>query len=526
MGCIGDCFRCDATADMALLKSKGKIDARPVLQGSAAVTSGEQRTCKWCGRLSSRVKDTEAGPLCGVCQLSVFTATRSNSDSFSQGNGSVVAHESAGFGAQPALEGAADSDIVTAGMVGMKRAAPAPTQRRRTKRECPASIFVGVQPFWSGDRILYRIRLRCMGKEKEYGQYTDENTAALARDYASRRIAKLTNSKARQMNSDQFFLEDDVEMAKLDRWINKLLDISKRKTLHGVTVRVKAGGAEEFRVRVWIISTKLVDFGTYADEEFACLVADYVCRDLLNRTAENYLEKFLEGQEDLKSKLSNMLSSASATVPVALAHNAFADVKAEFWDAVQYGPEFVCCYCHQLWFWKSVKPVTDNLISKVSMSCCASARTGISSWLCGTCYGYLSQCKIRPVCHIRYDPFPDLPEELRDLNAVENDLIALRIPFMKLRALNPSVRGGSKKFGQLCLRGMVINVPTDLSLIRTELPRDISADETVTVNIKRKLRYKGCCETENVRPLKILRALQFLTTHDTLWREAGVRLRP
>jgi hypothetical protein len=95
---------------------------------------------------------------------------------------------------------------------------------------------------------------------------------------------------------------------------------------------------------------------------------------------------------------------------------------------------------------------------------------------------------------------------------------------MKLRALSPSIQGGPKKFGQLCLCGMV-NVPTDLTHIQTELPREFSVDDTVLVKIKRRLQYKRCYETENVRPYKILKALQYLTTHATLWRDAGVQLR-
>jgi hypothetical protein len=92
--------------------------------------------------------------------------------------------------------------------------------------------------------------------------------------------------------------------------------------------------------------------------------------------------------------------------------------------------------------------------------------------------------------------------------------------------LSPSAREGSKKYGQLCLTGMVINVPTDLGRIQMELPRQFSADDTVLVNIKRRLQYKRCYETENVRPYKILKALRFLTSHDTLWREARVRMCP
>lgn len=148
----------------------------------------------------------------------------------------------------------------------------------------------------------------------------------------------------------------------------------------------------------------------------------------------------------------------------------------------------------------------------------------MSNWVCNTCYRYLSKGKVPPVCHLHYDPFSNLPEELQGLSAVENDLIALRLPFMKIRALDPSVKGGPSKLGQLCLRGMVINVPTDLARIQLKLPRQFSTDETVVVNLKRRLQYTKFYERENVRPYKVLRALQYLTTHDTLWREAGVQL--
>jgi hypothetical protein len=58
---------------------------------------------------------------------------------------------------------------------------------------------------------------------------------------------------------------------------------------------------------------------------------------------------------------------------------------------------------------------------------------------------------------------------------------------MKLRALASSARGGDVRFGQLYLSGMVINVPTDLARIQVQLPRKFSVDDTVTVNLKRKL---------------------------------------
>lgn len=112
-----------------------------------------------------------------------------------------------------------------------------------------------------------------------------------------------------------------------------------------------------------------------------------------------------------------------------------------------------------------MKLVSEALLSKTSPGACAAAMTDILEWVCSTCSRYLSKGKVPPVCQLKYDPFRDLPEELQDISADENELIALRLPFMKVRALDPSARGGPKKFGQLCLSGMVINVPTDLERI-------------------------------------------------------------
>jgi hypothetical protein len=40
---------------------------RPV--SGATIVQGDQSSCEWCDRQSSRVKNTKEGLLCGVCQL-------------------------------------------------------------------------------------------------------------------------------------------------------------------------------------------------------------------------------------------------------------------------------------------------------------------------------------------------------------------------------------------------------------------------------------------------------------------------
>jgi hypothetical protein len=126
-----------------------------------------------------------------------------------------------------------------------------------------------------------------------------------------------------------------------------------------------------------------------------------------------------------------------------------------------------------------VRAVTEDMVGGFARKCCIAAMTDVSSWICRTCVSHLARGRILPVCHLHYNPFRGLPDELQGLSALENNLIALRIPFMKLCALAFSARGGDVRFGQLCLSGMVINVPTDLARIQMQLPREFSVDETV-----------------------------------------------
>jgi hypothetical protein len=303
-----------------------------------------------------------------------------------------------------------------------------PQEGRRQKRECPASIFVGVVPFWSSDRILYRIRV----KGKTYGRFEDENQAALARDYAARRVAFLSGVRVREINLDQVFLEDTAEMARLDRWVDEVIMHVQQQSYHGVHAHQKAGGDLMYRIRLHV-GRQTVQFGTYDNAEFAASVADYVSRELLRTGDLNFPSKELLGNKRLKLELQRIYAQVISEVQTS--ESSFADAKKEFWDSVQYGPIFTCCSCHQTWFRKSVQAVTKSMVSMLARSGAVSVITDVSRWICRTCYGYVSQGKVPAICHLHYDPFSALPEPLLDLSPIENDLIALRLPFMKLRAL-------------------------------------------------------------------------------------------
>ena len=71
----------------------------------------------------------------------------------------------------------------------------------------------------------------------------------------------------------------------------------------------------------------------------------------------------------------------------------------------------------------------------------------------------------------------DIPTELSDLNPLEERLICLRIPLMKMVAL-PSGK-------QHAIHGPAVNVPTDLTPVCTLLPRLTSQAQMVPMKLKR-----------------------------------------
>jgi hypothetical protein len=81
---------------------------------------------------------------------------------------------------------------------------------------------------------------------------------------------------------------------------------------------------------------------------------------------------------------------------------------------------------------------TEDMVGNFAQNGCIAAITEVSSWLWQTCHSHLVCGRVPPVCHLHYDPFQGIPDELQGLSALEYDIIALRIPFMKLRALASS----------------------------------------------------------------------------------------
>ncbi|CAC5416158.1 unnamed protein product [Mytilus coruscus] len=77
-----------------------------------------------------------------------------------------------------------------------------------------------------------------------------------------------------------------------------------------------------------------------------------------------------------------------------------------------------------------------------------------------------------------------------------------QIPFMQIRQLP---RGG-----QLSVKGNVVNVPVEVQPTINSLPHTLEKSGTISVKLKKKLAFKKCDFSENVRPFAVICALHYL----------------
>ncbi|MCU7800825.1 MAG: AAA family ATPase [gamma proteobacterium symbiont of Lucinoma myriamae] len=78
--------------------------------------------------------------------------------------------------------------------------------------------------------------------------------------------------------------------------------------------------------------------------------------------------------------------------------------------------------------------------------------------------------------------------------------------------------------GQYSLKGNVINVPVDIQPTVNSLPRPMDENFTIAVQLKKKMSYRKCDFTENVRPVRVLTALHWLVNKSELYKNSGINI--
>lgn len=104
-----------------------------------------------------------------------------------------------------------------------------------------------------------------------------------------------------------------------------------------------------------------------------------------------------------------------------------------------------------------------------------------------------------------------IPTELSRLNNLEQHLIALNIPFMKMLALPKGRQNG--------VHGPVTCVPANIVQTTKLLPQSDTDGSLLRVKLKRKLTYKGHYEYKFVDPIHVRQALLFLRQSNIYYKD-------
>lgn len=183
-----------------------------------------------------------------------------------------------------------------------------------------------------------------------------------------------------------------------------------------------------------------------------------------------------------------------------------------FLHNIKQTPVYPCIVCARKLYKSQVKhckrsKYLDGKHPDIAKKCLIGQYTRDSKeWVCTTCDRHLCSGNTPPQSLANGLHLKALPEELSTLNTLERQLVALRIPFMKLLSLP---RGGQKG-----VKGQIVNVPSNINSVTSSLPRTIHDAQMVKVKLKRKLSYKGHHQYEWVNPTKVVSAVKYLVKNN------------
>ena len=189
-----------------------------------------------------------------------------------------------------------------------------------------------------------------------------------------------------------------------------------------------------------------------------------------------------------------------------------------FSDSVSQGPIYVCSSCLQTHFADNVFKVSTLHPGKhqLLLEKCLTQYKSIDEeeWLCLSCKREIYDGLIPKLSQMNKVGFPEKPPEL-DLNRLEEFFIVPLSTFMTIQSLPVC---GLVSAGQKLLIGNVVHVANDVGTTVSTLPRILDDMDTVAVRIKRKKAYKTVVLAKNVRPLKVVKALEYLIKNSEMYK--------
>ena len=138
-----------------------------------------------------------------------------------------------------------------------------------------------------------------------------------------------------------------------------------------------------------------------------------------------------------------------------------------------------------------------------------------NEWICNTCRNAIRKAMICKLSVYNKLGFPTQPLELK-LYPLEKWLIAPRIQFMQFREL--------KCGGQQLVHGNILNVPVDIAPTVNTLTTNMNDTKTIAVKFKWKKKYKYCEFKENIQPMAVWKAANYLLKESTLYKQLNLQI--
>ena len=191
----------------------------------------------------------------------------------------------------------------------------------------------------------------------------------------------------------------------------------------------------------------------------------------------------------------------------------------EFYESIRDICIYTCSCCMQTNFREYMNKVV-NLRPGKHMQLLKECLTSYKSF--DNCEYICNQCKIAiysdkvPKFSIKNKMgFPPIPPELM-LFKLEEVFASPVMLFINIRELPVG--------GQYSMRGGICHVPIEISPLVDKLPRTLNSEEVINIKIKRKLEYKHCYISENIRPLKVVTAINYLLQNSDLYNQYNIKL--
>lgn len=210
-------------------------------------------------------------------------------------------------------------------------------------------------------------------------------------------------------------------------------------------------------------------------------------------------------------------------------------VATRFTELKWQAPVWSCCSCARLWMKKSLCGLSSCDLEAIQVDMRELWR-GLECDEFDGCLRFCSTCahdisaKCVPRHHdLRGVRFPHVPTTVQQLNDIEARLVAPNLAFGRFVSLSGAMYKSKVTNlygdGQLGLHGKIVNVPTKLLAVQTQLPRLRSETDSCFVGIVRNMqRFQNVVWQGTVRPQLVMKALRELTV-TPLYVKHGVRVR-